>query len=67
MLMMSTLSESTSETPETAASPTFVIIMTAARPTVIASSCSKMSGTINCRRAEEEKIGFAEVEFSSFD
>ena len=47
MLMMSTLSISTSDTPETAASPTEETIIVSARPTVMASTCSITSGKIS--------------------
>ncbi len=46
MLMMSTLSISTSDTPETAASPTEETIIVSARPTVM-STCSITSGKIS--------------------
>lgn len=46
---------STSETPDTAASPTEEIIMVSAMPTVMASACSKISGMISFRRSLPEK------------
>jgi hypothetical protein len=57
MLMISTLSESTSETPETADSPTPAIMTTAARPTVIARSCSSIRGIMSCLNAAVVNIG----------
>ena len=45
---------STSEMPETAASPTLATIMVSAMPMVTASSCSITSGTISLRRPSFE-------------
>ncbi len=55
--MMRLFRESTSAMPETAASPTEVIITVSAMPTVMANSCSRISGMISCLSAEGVKIG----------
>ena len=47
ILMSSTMTWSTSETPDTAASPTLAIIIESAIPTSTARSCSTTSGIIN--------------------
>ena len=45
--MIRTFSISTSDTPETAASPTEDTMIVSARPTVIESTCSSTSGQIS--------------------
>ncbi len=58
MLNIRILIISTSETPETAASPTEEIIMVSAMPTVMASACSKISGMISFRKSLPENNCF---------
>lgn len=50
-LMIKLLNMSTSDTPETAASPAEEIIIVSAIPTVMASVCSKISGIISFRKS----------------
>ena len=50
-LINNTIMLSTKETPETAASPTFAIMIESAMPTNTARSCSTTSGRINARNA----------------
>ena len=54
---------STSETPETAASPAVVTISVSAIPTLKSKNCSIISGTISRTKAFFEKMGFP-AEFS---
>ena len=54
-----TFTESTSEMPDTAASPTRDTIIVSAMPTVTASSCSTISGRISAHSARVENSGFA--------
>ena len=51
MLIRSTITWSTSDTPDTAASPTLEIIIESAMPTSIARNCSIMRGMISAARA----------------
>ena len=66
MLIMSTFIISTSETPDTAASPHEETMMVSARPTVMASTCSSTSGQMSFLSAELGNSCFSVVNTPSF-
>ena len=57
-LIINTITLSTNETPDTASSPTFAVMIESASPTVTVSICSMINGMINRTRSLFENILF---------
>ena len=57
-LIINTITLSTNETPDTASSPTFAVMIESASPTVTVNICSMINGMINRTRSLFENILF---------
>ena len=60
-LIINTITLSTNETPDTASSPTFAVMIESASPTVTVSICSMINGMISRTRSLFENILFLAV------